>query len=272
MGTGGDRYWFPLLSVFWYRLIAVDTALGEDEAVFEEMVVTDPEVGDVAINMVPERVPSTDTGVAPELTASTPSDIMPPIADQAVLGLPAGAAGTVKEVLPVLATGTLLSNVIASGLGEKTVPVDTPTTPSTRPPVAEKKRVRLPPRSTRDAEETIPLETGVVLDPLTTTSIPLEDLTVEEVPEVDAGHLGATMSMLQDVICSMEVLATASGSGSAALSSSTSGSLAVVDVEKAKQTTAPGATLGMVPHLVESTQRAVLRVPSDLEFQRAIDS
>nr|TKW02921.1 hypothetical protein SEVIR_7G030600v2 [Setaria viridis] len=86
------------------------------------MAVIDPEVGDVAVNMVPERVPSTDTGVAPELTAATPSDIMPPIADQAVLGLPAGAAGTVKEVSLVLATGTLLSNVIASGATLGTVP------------------------------------------------------------------------------------------------------------------------------------------------------
>nr|XP_034580808.1 protein PRRC2C-like [Setaria viridis] len=249
---------------------AMDTALGEDEAVSEEMAMTDPEVGDVAVNMVPERVPSTDTRVAPELTASTPSDIMPPIADQAVLGLPAGAAGTVKEVSPVLATGTLLSNVIASGLGEKTAPVDIPTAPSTRPPVAEKKRVRLPPRSTRDAEETTPVETGIVPDPSTTTSVPLEDLTVEEVPEVDAGRLGATMSMLQDVIHSLDVPAAASGSGSAALSLSTGGSLAVVDVEKAKQTTAPGATLGTIPHLVESTRRAVLSLKEAISWSRNV--
>ncbi|XP_072148244.1 uncharacterized protein [Setaria viridis] len=79
------------------------------------------------------------------------------------------------------------------------------------------------------------------------------------------------MSMLQDVIHSLDVPAAASGSGSAALSLSTGGSLAVVDVEKAKQTTAPGATLGTIPHLVESTRRAVLSLPSDLEFQRVID-
>ena len=84
----------------------------------------------------------------------------------------------------------------------------------------------------RDAEETILVETGIVPDPSTTTSVPLEDLTVEEVPEVDAGRLGATMSMLQDVICSVEVPAASSGSGGAALSSSTGESLAVVDVEK----------------------------------------
>ena len=95
----------------------------------------------------------------------------------------------------------------------------------------------------RDAEETIPVETGVVPDPSTTASVPLEDLTVEEVPGVDAGRLGATMSMLQDVIRSVEVPSAASGSGSAALSSSTSGSLAVVDVEKAKQTTTPSKCL-----------------------------
>ena len=32
-----------------------------------------------------------------------------------------------------------------------------------------------------------------------------------------------------------------------------------------------GATLGTIPHLVESTQRPVLGLPFDLEFQRAID-
>lgn len=32
-----------------------------------------------------------------------------------------------------------------------------------------------------------------------------------------------------------------------------------------------GAALGTIPHLVESTQRPVLSLPSDLEFQRAID-
>ena len=70
----------------------------------------------------------------------------------------------------------------------------------------------------RDAEETIPVETGVVPDPSTTISVPLEDLTVEEVPEVDAGRLGATMSMLQDVIRSVEVPAAALGSRAVALS------------------------------------------------------
>lgn len=95
----------------------------------------------------------------------------------------------------------------------------------------------------RDAEETIPVETGIVPKPLTTASIPLEDFIVEEVPEVDVGRLGATMSMLQDVIRSVEVPATASGSGSVALSSSTGGSVAVVDVGKAKQATAPGKCL-----------------------------
>ena len=32
-----------------------------------------------------------------------------------------------------------------------------------------------------------------------------------------------------------------------------------------------GAALGTIPYLVESTQRPVLSLPSDLEFQRAID-
>ena len=90
----------------------------------------------------------------------------------------------------------------------------------------------------RDAEETIPVETRVVPDSSTTMSVPLEDLTVEEVPEVDAGRLGATMSMLQDVIRSVEVPAAALGSGSAGLSSSSGGALAVA--EKSKQATAPG--------------------------------
>ena len=65
--------------------------------------------------MVPEKIPSTEVGVAPELSTVTPSAAMLPVADQAVLGLPAGIAGVAKEVPPVLATGTLLSNVIASG-------------------------------------------------------------------------------------------------------------------------------------------------------------
>nr|TKW02442.1 hypothetical protein SEVIR_8G245140v2 [Setaria viridis] len=79
------------------------------------------------------------------------------------------------------------------------------------------------------------------------------------------------MSMLQDVIRSAEVPAAALGSRSAALSTSAGGSLAVVGVEKAKQATAPGATMGTIPHLAESTQRPVLSLPSDLEFQKAID-
>ena len=87
------------------------------------------------------------------------------------------------------------------------------------------------------------METGVGSDPPTTLSAPFEDLIVDEVPEVDAGRLGATMSMLQDVIRSVEVHAAASGSGSAALSTSTGGSLAVVGVEKAKEATAPGMFL-----------------------------
>ena len=49
------------------------------------------------------------------------------------------------------------------------------------------------------------METGVGSDPPTTLSAPLEDLIVEEVPKVDAGRLGASMSMLQDVIRSVEV-------------------------------------------------------------------
>lgn len=79
------------------------------------------------------------------------------------------------------------------------------------------------------------------------------------------------MSMFQDVIRSVEVPAAASGSGSAALATSTGGSLTVVGVEKTKEATAPGATLGTTPHLAESTQRPVLSPPSDLEFQRAVD-
>lgn len=80
-------------------------------------------------------------------------------------------------------------------------------------------------------------------NPSATISVPLEDLTIEEVSEVDAGRLGATMSMLQDVIRLVEVPAAASGSGGAALPSSTGRSLAIVDVGKAKQVTAPGKCL-----------------------------
>nr|TKW00103.1 hypothetical protein SEVIR_8G086833v2 [Setaria viridis] len=236
-----------------------------EEIVSEEIAATDPEVGEVAVDILLEEMPSTAV-VAPELTAPAPSAAVPPTADQAVLGLPAGVA---KEVSPVLATGTLLSNVIASGLGEKTAPAAVPAAPSTRPPMAEKKRVQLPPCSTRDAEETIPVETGVVPDPLATTSVPFEDMIVEEVPKVDPGRLGATMSMLQDVIRSVEEPATALGLRSAGLSSSSSGVLAIV--EKSKQTTAPGAVLGTAPHPMGSTQRPVLNPPSDLELQRAMD-
>ncbi|XP_034606661.2 uncharacterized protein [Setaria viridis] len=125
---------------------AVDTVLGSDEAASEEVVITDLRIGDVSVDMVPETVPSTEVGVAPELSALAPSAAMMPVADQAVLGLLAGIAGVAKEVSPVLATGTLLSNVIASGLGEKIASAVVPTAPNTRPPVAEKKRVRLPPR------------------------------------------------------------------------------------------------------------------------------
>ena len=39
--------------------------LGENEAVSEEMAVTDLEVGNVSMDMVPEEAPSTETGVAP---------------------------------------------------------------------------------------------------------------------------------------------------------------------------------------------------------------
>src|SRR5688572_1699482 len=82
-----------------------------DETVSEEIAASDPEVGEAAVDTLPEIVLSTAV-VAPELTMPTPSAAMPPTADQAVLGLPAGVA---KEVSPVLATGTLLSNVITSG-------------------------------------------------------------------------------------------------------------------------------------------------------------
>ena len=87
------------------------------------------------------------------------------------------------------------------------------------------------------------MEAGVGSDPPTILSVPFEDLIVEEVPRVDAGRFGATMSMLQDVIRSAEVPAAASGSGSVALSAATGESLAIVSVEKTKETTAPGIFL-----------------------------
>lgn len=94
---------------------AVETALSDDEAASEEVAVTDPEVDNVSVAMVPERVPSTEGGVAPELPATTPPAAAQTVTDQAMLGLPAEVAGIPKEVSPVVATGALLSSMIARG-------------------------------------------------------------------------------------------------------------------------------------------------------------
>ncbi|XP_022684341.1 uncharacterized protein LOC111257985 [Setaria italica] len=77
--------------------------------------------------------------------------------------------------------------------------------------------------------------------------------------------------MLQEVICSVEDPSTASGSGNVSLSVYTGGALAVGDVEKSKEPTAPGTSLGAAPHLAKSTQGLVLGLPSESEFQRAVD-
>ncbi|XP_034587765.2 uncharacterized protein [Setaria viridis] len=108
---------------------AVETALSDDEAASEEVAVTDPEVDNVSVAMVPERVPSTEGGVAPELPATTPPAAAQTVTDQAMLGLPAEVAGIPKEVSPVVATGALLSSMIARGLDEKTTPTAVPATP-----------------------------------------------------------------------------------------------------------------------------------------------
>ena len=76
--------------------------------------------------------------------------------------------------------------------------------------------------------------------PPTTLFAPLEDFSVEEVSGVDASRLGATMSMLQEVIRSVEDPSAASGSGNVSLLTSTGEALTVVDVEKSKEPTAPG--------------------------------
>nr|XP_034594575.1 skin secretory protein xP2-like [Setaria viridis] len=93
---------------------AGDAARADDEAAFGEVVMTDPGVGIASVEKVQEEVPPADAEVAPELTAQAPSAAVLSVVDQAVLGLPAGVAGVAKEMSPVVATGSLLSNVIAS--------------------------------------------------------------------------------------------------------------------------------------------------------------
>nr|TKW22217.1 hypothetical protein SEVIR_4G214901v2 [Setaria viridis] len=82
------------------------------------------------------------------------------------------------------------------------------------------------------------------------------------------------MSMLQEVIRSVEDPAVPSGSGGVPSSTSTGGVLALIDVAKANQVGAPGTTLGAAPepHVVKSDEGPVLELPSELEFWRATQS
>lgn len=48
------------------------------------------------------------------------------------------------------------------------------------------------------------MDAGVESSPSTTLSAPLVDLSVNDVSEVDTSHLGATMSILQEVLRSAE--------------------------------------------------------------------
>ncbi|XP_072150347.1 uncharacterized protein [Setaria viridis] len=126
--------------------------------------------------------------------------------------------------------------------------------------------MRLPPRSSWDAEDTIPVDTEVESGPLTTFFGPLVDLTVDDVPEVDTSHLGATMSMLQEVLRSVESLAVPSGSGGVPSSMLAGGTLALVDVTKADEVGA------LEPQIVKNAKGPMLELPSEFEFRRAIQS
>ncbi|XP_022681959.1 uncharacterized protein LOC111257129 [Setaria italica] len=129
-------------------------------------------------------------------------------------------------------------------------------------------------RRNMDAEDTIHVDTEVESCPSTTLSSPLVDLTVDDVPEVDTSHLGATMSMLQEVLRSVESPAVPSSSGGVPSSTSTGGTLALVDVTKADEASAPGDVLGRAPEpqIVKNAEGPVLELPLESEFQRAIQS
>ncbi|XP_034589670.1 uncharacterized protein [Setaria viridis] len=224
---------------------AVDATLGGDEATSGEVVATAKDAVSVAVvEDLPVGVPLVDSGAAPELAAPTPSATELLVLDQAVLGLPTGVADVAKS--PVIAAGALLSDVITSGLGKNIVPLIDPVAPSTRPAVAERKRVQLPPWSSRDVEDTILVDTGVDSGPSTTLSGPLFDLTMDDAPEVDTSRLGAAIFMLQEVIRSAETPVVPSGSGGVPSSMSVGGTLALV-VSKADEAGAPGAVSGGAP-------------------------
>nr|XP_034594610.1 uncharacterized protein LOC117856332 [Setaria viridis] len=218
---------------------AVDATLGGDEATSGEVVATAKDAISVAaVEDLPVGVPLVDSGASPETTAPAPLVTELPVLEKVVVGASSEVADVTK--LLVIASGTLLSGAITSGLGKNVVPSADPGVPSTRPSVNEKKHVRLPPRSSRDAEDTIPVDTGVESCPSTTFSGPLVDLTVDDVPKIDTSHLGATMSMLQEVLHSVESPAVPSGSGGVQSSMSINGTLALVDVGKANEAGAPG--------------------------------
>ena len=76
-----DKFELAIYDQFFFVIKVVDTALGSDEAASKEVVVTDSGVGDVSVDMVPETVPSTEVGVAPELSAPAPSAATLPVTD-----------------------------------------------------------------------------------------------------------------------------------------------------------------------------------------------
>nr|XP_034597959.1 uncharacterized protein LOC117858913 isoform X2 [Setaria viridis]TKW14316.1 hypothetical protein SEVIR_5G160500v2 [Setaria viridis] len=157
--------------------------------------------------------------------------------------------------------------------GVEVVPPMAPLEPSIQPVVVEKKRVQLPLRSSRDAEDTIPVEIGVEDGISTTLSGPLVDLSMDDAPKVeDTSQLGATISMLQEVIRSVEGPTVPSSSGG--VPSSTTASLALVDATKVGEVGASGVVVGenLEPQVAKNNGGLILELPSELEFRRAIQN
>nr|XP_034594579.1 uncharacterized protein LOC117856292 [Setaria viridis] len=239
---------------------ADDSTHGGDEATSGEVVTTakDTVVSVTTVEELQVGVPLVKLGIAvsesvvlapagPELAALVSAG--PELAALAPAGLElaAGGASKVTDVAktPVVAAGALLSNVIAGGFCEDIV--RDPVVPSTQLAVTGKKHVRLPPRSSRDAEDTIPVDAEVESGVPTTLSGPLVDLTMDDAPEVDTNRLGATISMLQEVIRSVESPAVPSSSGGVPSSMTVGGTLALVDMTKVDEVGAQGAVLGGAP-------------------------
>nr|TKV94950.1 hypothetical protein SEVIR_9G329900v2 [Setaria viridis] len=104
----------------------------------------------------------------------------------------------------------------------------------------------------------------------TMLSDPLVDLSMDYAPEVeDTSRLGTTISMLQEVIHSVEGPTVPSSSGG--VPSSTT---ALVDATKVGEVGALGAVVGekLEPQIAKNTGGLVVKLPSESEFQRAIQS